>query len=66
MAQVVVDRYALAEEVQFNGGEILDPKFDSYQLPRFSWLPKIDTVLVENPNCLRKGAGNLRSSRWVL
>ena len=42
--------YALTEEVHFRGGEILDRNFDSYELPRFSWLPKIETVVVENPN----------------
>ena len=34
--------YALTEEVHFKGGEILDTNYDSYELPRFSWMPKID------------------------
>ena len=40
--------YVLAEEVRFEGGQILDENFDTYELPRFSWLPKIETVLVKN------------------
>jgi isoquinoline 1-oxidoreductase len=32
--------YALAEEVLFEGGNIQNRGFDSYDIPRFSWLPK--------------------------
>jgi nicotinate dehydrogenase subunit B len=49
--------YALTEEVRFNGGEILDHNFDTYEIPRFSWLPKIETVLVENPEIPPAGGG---------
>ena len=42
--------YALAEEVFFEGGNIIDRGFDSYPIPRFSWLPKIDTVILERNN----------------
>ncbi len=42
--------YALSEIVRFRDGEILDLNFDTYQLPRFSWLPKIETVLIDNPD----------------
>jgi isoquinoline 1-oxidoreductase len=49
--------YALTEEVRFNGGEILDHNFDTYEIPRFSWLPKIETVLVENPESPPAGGG---------
>jgi CO/xanthine dehydrogenase Mo-binding subunit len=28
---------------------ILDENFDTYEIPHFSWLPKIETVLVDNP-----------------
>ncbi|HWU36358.1 MAG TPA: molybdopterin cofactor-binding domain-containing protein, partial [Candidatus Acidoferrum sp.] len=41
--------YALTEEIRFRGGEILNRSFDTYEIPRFSWVPKIETVLVENP-----------------
>jgi nicotinate dehydrogenase subunit B len=49
--------YALTEEVRFNGGEILDHNFDTYEIPRFSWLPKIETVLVENSEIPPAGGG---------
>jgi nicotinate dehydrogenase subunit B len=41
--------YTLTEEVRFKNGAVLDRNFDTYELPRFSWLPKIETILIENP-----------------
>jgi len=49
--------YALTEELRFRGGEILDRNFDTYALPRFSWLPRIDTVLVKNDALDPQGGG---------
>jgi nicotinate dehydrogenase subunit B len=49
--------YALTEEVRFRNGQILDTNFDSYEIPRFSWVPEIETVLVENPELPPKGGG---------
>ena len=49
--------YALAEEVHFTGGKILDTNFDTYPLPRFSWVPKIETVLVEARDFPSQGGG---------
>jgi CO/xanthine dehydrogenase Mo-binding subunit len=49
--------YALAEQVNFKGGRIIDTNFDTYEIPRFSWLPKIETVLVENPAFAPQGGG---------
>jgi nicotinate dehydrogenase subunit B len=49
--------YALSEEVHFYGGEIRDKNFDTYRIPRFSWMPKIETVLVENPEMPPQGGG---------
>jgi CO/xanthine dehydrogenase Mo-binding subunit len=48
---------ALTEEIHFKGGQILETNFDTYQIPRFSWLPKIETVLVENPEVPPQGGG---------
>jgi isoquinoline 1-oxidoreductase len=48
---------ALTEEVHFKGRQILDVNFDSYEIPRFSWLPKIETMLVENPDVPPQGGG---------
>jgi CO/xanthine dehydrogenase Mo-binding subunit len=49
--------YALSEEVRFRGGEVLDRNFDTYQLPRFSWVPAIETILVPNPGHPAQGGG---------
>jgi nicotinate dehydrogenase subunit B len=49
--------YALTEEIHFKGGEIFDLNFDTYELPRFSWLPKIETVLIEAKNSPPQGGG---------
>ncbi len=49
--------YALTEEVRFTDGEIFDRNFDSYELPRFSWLPKIETILIENSETPASGCG---------
>ncbi len=48
---------ALTEEVRFKGGEIFDTNFDTYEIPRFSWVPKIETVLVENHDVPPQGGG---------
>jgi isoquinoline 1-oxidoreductase len=49
--------YSLAEEVHFKNGELLDTNFDTYQLPRFSWVPKIQTVILESPDLAAQGGG---------
>jgi isoquinoline 1-oxidoreductase len=49
--------YALTEEVHFRGGEIRDRNFDTYQIPRFSWLPRIEAVLIDNPDLPPSGGG---------
>jgi len=49
--------YSLTEEVRFRNGEVFDTNFDSYRIPRFSWLPKIEIVLVENPEKPALGGG---------
>ena len=49
--------YCLTEEVRFKNGRILDENFDTYEIPRFSWLPKIETVLVDNPEMPPQGCG---------
>jgi isoquinoline 1-oxidoreductase len=49
--------YALAEEVRFTGRSVLDANFDSYELPRFSWLPEIETVILDARNDPPQGGG---------
>ena len=49
--------YALTEEVRFKNGAVHDRNFDTYQIPRFSWLPRIETVLIDNPSSPSSGCG---------
>lgn len=49
--------YALSEEVRFTNGEVLDRNFDRYELPRFSWVPRIETVILDNPDLPAQGCG---------
>jgi CO/xanthine dehydrogenase Mo-binding subunit len=49
--------YALTEEIQFNGGKIVNRNFDTYQLPRFSWVPKINTVILDRRDQPSQGGG---------
>ncbi len=49
--------YTLTEEVRFKDGEVLERNFDTYELPRFSWLPKIETILIDNPEVAASGCG---------
>lgn len=38
----------MREEIHFNGGKVLDTNFDTYEIPRFSWVPKIEGVILES------------------
>ncbi len=49
--------YALAEEVRFEGSRVETANFDTYPLPRFSWVPRIETVLVPNDALAPQGGG---------
>jgi nicotinate dehydrogenase subunit B len=49
--------YALTETIQFTGGEVHNRNFDSYKLPRFSWVPKIEIELLDLPNEPAQGGG---------
>jgi CO/xanthine dehydrogenase Mo-binding subunit len=49
--------YTLGEEARFRGGEVLDRNFDTYLIPRFSWVPKIETILIQNPDSPASGCG---------
>jgi isoquinoline 1-oxidoreductase len=49
--------YCLAEEIHFSGSAVKDLNFGSYQVPRFSWVPQIETVLVENLEISPSGCG---------
>lgn len=49
--------YALKEDIHFKGGEIFDLNFDTYEIPRFSWLPQIETVLIDDREAPPQGGG---------
>jgi isoquinoline 1-oxidoreductase len=49
--------YALTEEIKFNNGEILNKNYDSYEIPRFSWLPKIETIILDKKDEAPQGGG---------
>ena len=49
--------YALTEEIQFEGGNILNRGFDKYEIPRFSWLPKMGCVILDRKDKPPKGGG---------
>jgi len=36
---------------------VLDRNFDTYELPRFSWLPRIETVILDSPDLPAQGGG---------
>ena len=49
--------YTLAEEVKFEGGKINSHSLDTYDIPRFSWLPKIDTFILDRKDQPPQGGG---------
>ena len=49
--------YALSEEIRFQDGEILHSNFDTYTIPRFSWLPEIETVILDAKDSPPQGGG---------
>ncbi len=49
--------YALKERVRFIDGDIRERNFDTYDLPRFSWVPKIETVIIDDKNSAPQGGG---------
>jgi CO/xanthine dehydrogenase Mo-binding subunit len=38
--------YALTEEVRFKNGRLFDVNFDGYEIPLFSWVPKIESGFI--------------------
>jgi len=49
--------YALTEEIRFSGGQVFDTDFDTYEIPRFSWLPEIQTVIIDATSDPPQGGG---------
>ena len=51
--------YALSETLRFKGGDVLVHNFDDYELPRFSGLPAIEVLLVQNDALEPQGGGEV-------
>ncbi len=49
--------YALAEDIRFKGGQLLTTNFHNYSVPRFSWMPEIEAILVKNDGLDPQGGG---------
>ncbi|HSO78042.1 MAG TPA: molybdopterin cofactor-binding domain-containing protein, partial [Bacteroidales bacterium] len=49
--------YTLTEELKYNGGIIENKNFDSYSIPKFSWVPKIDCVILDRKDQAPQGGG---------
>jgi CO/xanthine dehydrogenase Mo-binding subunit len=49
--------YTLTEEVLFRGGKVNTQSLYSYEIPRFSWVPKIDTVILDRQSEPPQGGG---------
>jgi isoquinoline 1-oxidoreductase len=48
---------ALFESIQFQNGKILNPRFATYRVPRFTDLPAIEVVLLDRKDLPSAGAG---------
>jgi isoquinoline 1-oxidoreductase len=48
---------ALFEAIDFANGKIINPRFSSYRVPRFSDVPSIEVVLVDRKDLPSAGAG---------
>lgn len=48
---------ALFEQIRFGDGQVANPRFSQYRVPRFADMPEIDVVLVDRPDLPSAGAG---------
>lgn len=49
--------YTLTEEIQFEGGNVKNRGFDTYEIPRFSWLPEMECVILDRKDKPPTGGG---------
>jgi nicotinate dehydrogenase subunit B len=49
--------YTLTEEIEYDGGKILSTNFDNYEIPHFTWVPKIETFVFEHMDEKPQGGG---------
>jgi isoquinoline 1-oxidoreductase len=48
---------ALREEIHFKDGKLTNPRFATYQVPRFRDVPKLDVILLDRKDLESAGAG---------
>ncbi len=48
---------ALREAIEFRDGQVLNPSFARYAVPRFADVPKIETILLNRPDIPSAGGG---------
>jgi nicotinate dehydrogenase subunit B len=49
--------YTLTEELKFEGTKMLTKNYDTYNIPRFSWVPDIDAVILDRMDQPPHGGG---------
>jgi isoquinoline 1-oxidoreductase len=49
--------YSLSEELDFEGGNMLTQNWDTYNIPKFSWVPDIDAVILDRMDQPPHGGG---------
>jgi isoquinoline 1-oxidoreductase len=49
--------YALTEELMFEGTTMLTRNYDTYVIPKFSWVPRIDAVILDRMDQPPHGGG---------
>jgi isoquinoline 1-oxidoreductase len=49
--------YTLTEELKFEGTKMLTKNYDNYNIPRFSWVPDIDAVILDRMDQPPHGGG---------
>jgi len=49
--------HTLRDSIRFKGGEVQDDNFDTYHLPRFSSVPRIESVFVDDREAPPQGGG---------
>ena len=49
--------FTFSEEILFEGGKVNNPGFDSYEIPKFTWTPKMENVILERKDKAPRGGG---------
>lgn len=49
--------YALSEDIEFKGGDIISKNFDDYHITTFSMTPAIESYFVDDPEAAPQGGG---------